>query len=892
MTLTPAQRARVDELFDELVDLPESARSERLLASTDDPAIRQEVESLARAARAASGFLSAPASIPVDPVADGLAIDSQLGAWRVTGLLGRGGMGDVYEARRAEGGFEQRAAIKVLQLQATAQKERFEAERQILARLEHPGIARLHDGGITGDGRPYMVMEYVRGQPITEYCERVHAGLEQRLQLFLQVCDAIAYAHRNLVIHRDLKPSNILVTDDGQVKVVDFGIAKLLDASRASLTVAAVAPMTLRCAAPEQLAGAPITTATDVYALGVLLFELLTGAHPWLTADTPVLQALRTALSRPPPVASHTAAATAGAPVPAAAIRGDLDAIVAKALREEPAQRYPTVDALRKDVVHVVRGEPVEAREGARLYLLGRALRRYRWGAAAVLSVFLSLSIGLGLAAWQARRAGIERDTAQRDAAREEAVRYHLTRLFRNAMADQGTQPTAKGMIDNSAQRVLREYHDRPELAGQLVLTLADLYGALEDVSGAGALLEGFVAQPGAGADPAALADARQKLANIELLRGHVERATILLDQAQSYWDNEPRRFAEERLEALAVRARVQRAGGDLDGSIATSRAAIAARLALSGHDHRETAVLFNSLAISLAAANRLDEALDAYRETTRIYRSIGLGDGLDAQIVLGNTGTLELRVGNLREAEELLRTAIEHERALAGNSAAVAAAMGYYGRVLSVTNRNELAIPALREAVELGAHYAGATSPVTLQNTLFLGNAQAAAGNTEGAQATLAAARDAARRQYGPNHVLTLRIQLALAQLTSAKGQVGEARHQLSDTIAALRSLGPSVRTNLAQALLALGEVDLSQGKFDSAVAELQEALAVREQTHDRSWETDLTRERFGEALERVHREGAGGILRTAEHNLEIQLGTSHPETLRAKRALTELPS
>ena len=276
--LTAEQRARVDALMDELLDLPESARERHLRSGgPDDPSVVAEAVSLLRAARAADGFLSTPARPAVSPIPGTVDADSQLGPWRITRRIGRGGMGDVYEAKRAHGGFEQRVAIKVLQVEATAQAERFEGERQILARLEHPGIARLHDGGLTEDGRPYMVMEFVEGLPITEYCQRAHATLQERLHLFLQVCEAAAYAHRNLVVHRDLKPSNILVTGEGQVKLLDFGIAKLIDAERAQLTMAALAPMTLRCASPEQLTGGPVTTATDVYALGLLLFELLHG---------------------------------------------------------------------------------------------------------------------------------------------------------------------------------------------------------------------------------------------------------------------------------------------------------------------------------------------------------------------------------------------------------------------------------------------------------------------------------------------------------------------------------------------------------------------------------------------------------------------------------------
>jgi tetratricopeptide (TPR) repeat protein len=406
------------------------------------------------------------------------------------------------------------------------------------------------------------------------------------------------------------------------------------------------------------------------------------------------------------------------------------------------------VEALRLDVARVIAGEAIEAREGARWYVFARTLRRYRWAAAAIAAVILSLAEGLGLAAWQARRASIERDAAVRDAAREEAVRYQLTRIFRTAIADQGTPPTAKSMIDSSALRVLREYRDRPQLAGQLVLTLADLYGALEDVAGAGSLLEGFVAQAGPDADPLALADARQKLANIELLRGHPDRAATLLDQAQDFWKRYPQQYAEERLEGLGIRARLQRMRGDVDGAIATSRAAITARTALSGREHRETAVLYNSLAITLTAANRLDEALDAYRETLRIYRAVGLGDGLDAQVVSGNIGTLELRSGHLREAESLLRSAVEHERELAGDSAAVAAAMGYYGKALSIENRIPQAIAVLQDSVSVATRYAGERSPVTVQNEIFLGEAQMASKDRSSARATLDAAHKAALAQ------------------------------------------------------------------------------------------------------------------------------------------------
>jgi eukaryotic-like serine/threonine-protein kinase len=302
--LSADQKAQVDALLDELLDAPEARRARKLAdLRIDDPAVRAELESLLQAAHAASEFLATPARPAAQGIDQGLPAGASLGPWRIDRRIGRGGMGEVYEATRTQGGFHQRVAVKILQLDADSQAERFLAEREILARLEHPGIARLHDGGVTGDGRPYMAMEFVEGSPITAYCEEHHASLDQRLRLFMQVCDAVAYAHQHLVVHRDLKPSNILVSTTGHVKLLDFGIAKLLDVERAQLTMTRAAPLTPACASPEQLAGGPVTTASDVYALGLLLFELLTGVHPWIGAEAPVLHALRTLMSspRPPP---------------------------------------------------------------------------------------------------------------------------------------------------------------------------------------------------------------------------------------------------------------------------------------------------------------------------------------------------------------------------------------------------------------------------------------------------------------------------------------------------------------------------------------------------------------------------------------------------------------
>lgn len=875
--LSSAQKVRVDSLLDELLDLPMEQRIAGLhKRHVDDPAVADEVESLLRAASASVDFLATPPRPGVQQAGERAAIGTRVGPWRIVRLIGFGGMGEVYEAVRVQGDFEQRVAIKLLQREAAAQLRRFQAERQILARLEHPGIARLYDGGLTADDRPFMVMEYVEGRAITDFCAQTQASLETRLKLFIQVCDAVAYAHQNLIVHRDLKPSNIFVTKAGVVKLLDFGIAKLLDPLSARITRTAAAALTPICAAPEQLSGGVVTTTTDVYALGLLLFELLTGTHPWVGTGTPILQAIRTVLNRPAPVASVTAAGNAQAPIPARAIRGDLDVIVAKALRIEPSHRYPAVESLKLEIARVLSGEPIEARKDMHLYVIGRLLRRYRWAAGAATVMLVAALTGL---AWQLHRAAADRDTLRRENSRAEAVRHNLTRLF------QGT--TADSLIDSNAKRALQELRYRPELAGQFGLTPAGVYGDLEHVTGTASLLEGFIAQSHWQADPAALADARQKLAEIELIRGQLDRAGQLLDQAEAFWSDSPRPYLEERQAGLIVRARLRRARGDPDGSIALTRQAIAQRVSLSGRDNPETALLYNSLAITLTTANRLDEALAAYREAEAIYRSLGQRDGFDAQIVAANSATLELRMGHLHSAEVGLRGAVQQERSLAGESAALAAAMGYYGKVLAITNRNEQALAVLREAVDLGVRSAGADNPLTLQNQLFLGETQTAAGDLAAAGASLNDVRVAALVHYGALHPLVLRAQVGIAQVAANAGDYEASVAGLGSAIAGLRKLGAGDEGYLAQALELLGDVELSAGRTPQANTALLEALAIRERTPSDTWELAKVRERLGETLAKDGRDGAVALLDQAVQDLDSQLGGSHPETLRARAAL-----
>ena len=904
--MPPSRWERIEDLFAACLGKEAEERATLLdRECADDADLRREVESLLAAHGTAEGILDAPppiGSFPKESSPSPLAPGTRLGVWRLGPLLGRGGVGEVYVAYRADGAFEQQVALKVLQPEAAAQLPRFHAERRILARLEHPGIARLLDGGVTADGRPYAVIEYVEGRPLVEHCRHKGCDLAERLRLFGQVCEAVAHAHRNLVIHRDLKPDNILVDASGRVKLLDFGIAKLLDGGEGGAAADLTrAPFTPDYAAPEQLTGEPATTATDVYALGVLLFELLTAERPWRSGDLPVASAVRLLLEKEAPPASRAAREARGGnpPVPPRALEGDLDAIVAKCLRKPPEHRYESVAALWQDLERHLRREPVRAREGAGLYVLGRVLLKHRWAVAGAAAVLLSLAAGLAAFAWQARRAELERDVARRAGRREEAIRDHLTRLFRTSLAEPvapgglaepTAEPiTAKTMLDRSAQRVLKEYRDDPRLAGEVVETLADLYGALGDVEGEAPLLEGFLAAAGPEADPQAVALARQNLASIELVRGRPERAAPLLDQAEAFWKTDPQLYREQRLEGLFVRAQWQRSQGDLDGSIATYREAIGERTALSGEAHREIANLYNSLAITLTAANRLDEALAAHRHALRIYRQIGRGEDIEALVLLGNIGTLAYRIGRVGEAEEILATAYRKQRAVAGDSAAVAAAMGLYGAALVARGRSADALPVLREAVEMAASFTGPASPLAVQDRQFLTDALAAAGDLEAARATLSENLGVARRQFGPAHILTLRLRLAEARLALLAGRPAEAHAQVGEVLAGLRALnGGPAPPWIAHGQVIEGDALLALGRPAEAAAALREAVAIREKLlWGGSWELAEARARLGEALLLGGDPEGRRLLEKAEATLRTELGAEHPQTRRAAGVL-----
>ncbi len=489
---------RVEEAFHAARWLPATDREaflERRFPEEPD-FVRRVLDLLESADSAESYFqdLAKRVGAPRPSEAVNTAPNRKLGAYRLLEVIGQGGMGTVYRAHRDDALFEKEVAIKVLPpgLGTPELRGRFHAERQILAGLEHPGISRLIDGGVTEDGVPYLVMELVQGLPIDQYCVEHGLGLDARIDLFLEVCEAVEYAHRNLVVHRDLKPDNILVDEEGRVRLLDFGIAKVMSPDHpgsplADLTRPGARLMTPAFGSPEQMLGRPVTTTSDVYSLGLLLYLLLTDRRAYTVTGLTAAEREEVVCRRDPPPPSRVMA-EAGETRRARKVEGDLDAITLTALAKTPELRYREVSALTADLRWARAGHPIAARPHTTLYRASRFIRRNRTLVGAVSAVATLLVVLTGVAVQSARTTAaqaqlleVERDRAQAEATRAEQVATFLVHAFEqaNPALTDGIEATARDILAAGAERANADLAGQPVLRAEMLATLADIYRRL-----------------------------------------------------------------------------------------------------------------------------------------------------------------------------------------------------------------------------------------------------------------------------------------------------------------------------------------------------------------------------------------------------------------------------
>jgi serine/threonine-protein kinase len=679
-------------------------------------------------------------------------IGRRLGPYRLVRELGRGGMGTVFLAERDDRELDQRAAIKLLHrgLETAEIVARFRAERQILARLDHPSIARLFDGGTTEDGRPYFVMELIEGRPIDTYCDEERLPVRARLALVLQVLDAVREAHRNLIVHRDIKPSNVLVTADGRPKLLDFGVAKILDPEGApDLThLGSSRPMTLAWASPEQVRGEPVTTATDVYALGVLLYRLLTGRHPSPVEAKPAREVERPILEHRP---ERPSAACPSRSL-ARQLRGDLDTIVLAALAKEPAERYGSVERLAEDLTLHLQGRPITFRPTPWPARAVKFVRRHRWGvAAAALILALGVSFAGSLTVLSARTAR-ERDRATR-------VASLLVDLFEIADERRGSSITARELLDQGTDRVLHRLQKQPETQGTLLRTLGRLYSQLGLYDRAVEVLQKSVA--------------------VERGRGEVH---------------------PELVQALRDLGRALAEGGRFAEAEPVFREVLAAAERLYPADHEEVAISVNNYALVEHDLGRYAAAEPLYRRAVELERQGG-GEAARDGVARSNHALLLIDLGRYAEAAREYREILAaREEASPPEPTEIADVLEYLAQAEEGAGRLADAEADARRSLALRERYLPPDDRDISRSRNVLGAVLRDRGALAAAEPLLRQALADRRRLLGPDHAEVAGSLEDLGDLLVVQGRYAEAEEAFTAASRILAASFPRDHPTLAR--------------------------------------------------------------------------------------------
>jgi serine/threonine-protein kinase len=789
--ITPADLAAVSALLDHALDLPAAEREAWLAALPPEhqrhaPALRAMLAE--RDATSGDAFLaSGPRLAGDDAVAHA---GDRVGPYRLLREIGRGGMGSVWLAERADRSFQRQVALKLPRLAwGAGLAERMARERDIGARLEHPGIARLYDAGLDERGRPYLALEFIDGQPIDAWCEAQGLGVPQRLRLFVQVVKAVAYAHGRLVVHRDLKPSNVLVTPDGQAHLLDFGIAKLLqDEAGPALTQEQGRVLTPHYASPEQVAGEAITVQSDVYSLGVLLYELLTGTLPY-EARRNTLGAIEEAiLQGDAPLASGRVKDRAVA----RALRGEIDAILGKAMQREASRRYATADAMVQDIERHLDGETVSARPDSLGYRLRKGLRRHWIGVAATTAVLLAVFSGAGVAVVQAQRAA-------QSAERERVVKGFVADVFRI-----GSRPdprntalrpaSAQSLIEGGAQLIEQRFAGQPELQAELFGVVGGIFSDM-------------------GAYRQASDYASRQVEALALVRADkADQARALLRLAQALADDERYADAEPRVRRVLEQA-------DADSALAAEAGILHSRILLArGHTEEARAAL---------------EAVESW------LRRQGESPSLIQARALEMRGRYQNMQNQIEESFATLQRAVDVAIAVEGRLSLVAVRTQLFvAHRRSVSTRDDLARASFEAAIAVLRELGGVHAVHASMEAAFFAYRRKAAfnhGTLSEAEATIETSRQAlAALPYPVPELLPRRLDFWQGSLRSRWGYVDTGLPLLESSAPTVLALSQSTEER-SRILGVMGVALAMAGRQEAADAALREALRLRLLTLDK---------------------------------------------------------
>jgi len=812
-----ARLRAAEEVYFRLSSLPRAERAEALRAECGgDPALLAEVETLLRAGDDLGEFLEQPALgtdflVLAAPMSSGELPDDlvgrRLGHYRINARIASGGMGTVYEAVR-EDEFRQRVAIKVVKRGMDTEDilRRFRAERQTLAALNHPNIARLLDGGATPDGRPYLVMEFVLGEPIDAFCAARGLGVAERLRLFRTVCDGVRSAHQGLVVHRDLKPNNILVTPDGTAKLLDFGISKVLGGEEGDLTItlAESRRLTPEYASPEQVRGEAITTASDVYSLGVVLYELLTGVRPYSfdtrsmgeiervichaepTAPSAAVTrgAAKTAALLAPPSGKHTGTGTQKDPTRERLrrrLRGDLDTIVLTALRKDPRRRYASVEQFAGDIDRYLAGLPITAQKDTVAYRVSKFVRRNAIGTSLAATAALCLMAGTAIASWQANRASSQRDQAYQARDDAEAIAEFLRRALEAAdMVQVGVDVKVVDVVNAAALRLDADFADRP-------LTRATVESAIG---------RSFVA-----------------LGEYEKAEQHILRAyRTRLDEGANAHD-----LAESKLDiALLYHSTNRAAEAEVE-----LRDALATHRDLRGERNLDTARVWNDLGAVLRLQNKLDDAENAHRTALSIREETNGHQSLVVAESLNNLSGIHMARKDFDAAEESMAEARRIREALLkdGHPLRVQATLNL-GAIVGARGDFARAEPLLREALDGYRQTFPAGHPSIAPPLTSLGNCLAKLGRPAEAEPLLREALTIRKERLREGDPAISATQCGLGRVLLSLGRDDEAVVELAEAIGRVAKPGDMIPARWAEDAKSLADVLERKGRADEASA------------------------------------------------------------------------
>ncbi len=834
--MTPQRWRRLREVLDGVFELPPGERDGFIERACDgDRELRLELESLIRSHESAGTFLDLPAArleAPADlreAAGEEEAPPAQIGGYQVLDTLGRGGMGTVYLAARADGAYRQQVALKVLQgnLVTSETVRRFRSERQILANLEHPAIAKLLDGGSTPGGRPFLVMEYVDGVPIDRFCRERALAVDERLELFCKVCRAVHFAHQNLVVHRDLKPGNILIDQRGEPKLLDFGIAKLLDPETFPQTlvptVPGLAPMTPEYASPEQVNGEVITTASDVYSLGVLLYELLAGRRPFSLEGRGPRQAAR-AISRQPLERPSTAARRGGKRQLARRLEGDLDNIAIMALSEEPQRRYGSAEQLAGDIERHLSGLPVEARGDTFLYRAGKFAGRHKLAIATALGVIGLLTSFLLALLMQRGRILDERDRAAE-------VSDFLVDLFEipDPQHARGEKILASDLLRKGAREIEWQLEDRPAVRAELLDTMGRSYQGLGLFDEAEALLTSALdlRRRLHGTEHPDVASSLQTLGELKTLQGDYARAEALVGEALAL-DRRHRGEASEAVARGLVRlARVFDDQGELEESERHFREAVAVARGLALDE--PLALALDHYSHLLIRLSRYDEAEALLREAITIYR--GLYGEMHPVTASGlvRLATLHEAKGDYETAEALFRQAEVVQRQLfEGAHPQLAATLNNLADLLRRRGRYDEAGELFEAALEMRRKIHGEEHPEVAWTLYSLAGVFRDLGDRQAAERLHRQSLEIRRRLLGDEHPDTAASFDAVAQLLSDQGETEQAEELYRQALEIrVRAFGEEHRV-VAVTLNNLADLAVSRSDYQTAEELYRRALTI----------------------------------------------------------------